>query len=304
MQTCSGQARNRRAHIVTAFGAGLAMLVAWANSPTSYIPRPSFAKPVLEGFASLKSSTKPDEAIVATWWDYGYASRFFNDLPTVHDGGTQATPRTHFVATAMLAPNMETSVGTLKYISTDRYLELGRLNTKGELDKAFGRQAWPPREIFLAVTNQMAGWAGSFQQSATGTLKGPAHFTAQQLTARRSTTAAELPVQRVSKVAELPGHQDRPATRPPQRQPLLVGWTHTKDGSVLRSRSFDHDADHAIQIVQDGGRLTAYLLHRQLYESTFNKLYVQGLVEHPAISLHYDDYPHIRIYRIEGNPDG
>ena len=52
------------------------------------------------------------------------------------------------------------------------------------------------------------------------------------------------------------------------------------------------------------GRLTVYLLHRQLYESTFNKLYVQGLVEHPAISLHYDDYPHIRIYRIDGNPDG
>ncbi|MEC8263408.1 MAG: hypothetical protein VX017_08880, partial [Pseudomonadota bacterium] len=85
-------------------------------------------------------------------------------------------------------------------------------------------------------------------------------------------------------------------------RPLLVGWTHTKDGSILRSRSFDHDADHAIQIVQDSGRLTAYLLHRQLYESTFNKLYFQGLVEHPSISLHYDDYPHIRIYRIDGNP--
>ena len=87
-------------------------------------------------------------------------------------------------------------------------------------------------------------------------------------------------------------------------RPLLVGWTHTKDGSILRRRSFDHDADHAIQITHDNGRLTAYLLHRQLYESTFNKLYVQGLVEHPAISLHYDDYPHIRIYRIKGNPDG
>jgi undecaprenyl-diphosphooligosaccharide--protein glycosyltransferase len=85
-------------------------------------------------------------------------------------------------------------------------------------------------------------------------------------------------------------------------QPLLVGWTHTQDGEILRGRSFDHDADHAIQIVQDGGRISAYFLHRQLYESTFNKLYYQGLMEHPAISLHYDDYPHIRIYKVDGRP--
>ena len=59
-----------------------------------------------------------------------------------------------------------------------------------------------------------------------------------------------------------------------------------------------------MQIVQEGNRLTVYFLHRRLYESTFNKLFHQGLVEHPAISLHYDDFPHIRIYRIDGNPDG
>jgi hypothetical protein len=87
-------------------------------------------------------------------------------------------------------------------------------------------------------------------------------------------------------------------------RPLLIGWTHTRDGEILRRRDFDHDADHAVQIVQEGNRLTVYFLHRRLYESTFNKLFHQGLVEHPAISLHYDEFPHIRIYRINGNPDG
>ena len=83
----------------------------------------------------------------------------------------------------------------------------------------------------------------------------------------------------------------------------MVGWTHTKDGAILRRRSFDYDTDHAIQIIQDNGRLTAYFLHRQLYESTFNKLFYQGLIESPSISLHYDDYPHIRIYRIDGDSE-
>ena len=87
-------------------------------------------------------------------------------------------------------------------------------------------------------------------------------------------------------------------------QPLLMGWAHTKDGSVLRSRDFGRDAVHAIQLVQNGHRITAYLLHRQLYDSTFNRLHYLGEIDHPSVSLHYDDYPHIRIYRIDGNPDG
>ena len=45
-----------RNQIATIFAVGLAMLVAWVNSATDYVPRPSFPKPVLEGFASLKTT--------------------------------------------------------------------------------------------------------------------------------------------------------------------------------------------------------------------------------------------------------
>ena len=89
----------------TILAASLAMIVAWVNSPTDYVPRPSFPKPVLEGLASLKTAADPDNSVVTTWWDYGYASMFFNELPTFHDGGSQTTPSTHFVATAFLDPD-------------------------------------------------------------------------------------------------------------------------------------------------------------------------------------------------------
>ena len=84
--------------------------------------------------------------------------------------------------------------------------------------------------------------------------------------------------------------------------PLLVGWTHAQDGAILHRRSFTHNANHAVQIIQNDGRITAYLLHRQLYDSTFNRLYYLGDIDHPALSLHYDDYPHIRIYKVDGTP--
>ena len=110
--------RPRRNNAATILGASLALVVAWVNSPTDYVPRPSFAKPVLEGLASLKSAADPANSAVATWWDYGYASLFFNDLPTLHDGGAQTTPSTHFVASALLDADQAGSVGNLKFLST------------------------------------------------------------------------------------------------------------------------------------------------------------------------------------------
>ena len=84
-------------------------------------------------------------------------------------------------------------------------------------------------------------------------------------------------------------------------QPGLVGWTHSQDGQIVRQKSFDNEGNFGVQLVQTGPRLTTYLVHRQLYESTFNELFHFGQIDDPSITLHYDDYPHIRIYKISGD---
>ena len=84
--------------------------------------------------------------------------------------------------------------------------------------------------------------------------------------------------------------------------PALSGWAHSQDGKVLRRKRFDNDGDFALQLVQNGNRINAYFLHRQLFESTFNELYYLGQIDHPSLRLHYDDYPHIRIFKLDGTP--
>ena len=86
--------------------------------------------------------------------------------------------------------------------------------------------------------------------------------------------------------------------------PVLAGWAHSKDGVVVRNKTFNHDGDLAVQIIQTGNRINVFLMHRQLYESSFNELFYLGQINHPSISLHYDNYPHIRIYKIDGEPEG
>ena len=285
--------------------ASLAIIVAWLNSPTDYVPHPSFPRPTLEGLASLEGAADPQNAVIATWWDYGYASMFLNNLPTLHDGGSQTTPTTHFVARALLEQTGSLSIGTLKFLSTKGHKDIAASNSLRELETAF-RDAGsdPSPDLYLVVTKQMVGWMGAISKLGNwdiekgeptqlrGNPDGP-HVHYNPMNCRfngypRNLNCAGLKIDLERGLID--------------GQPLLVGWTHTQDGETLRRRSFDHDTDHAIQIVQNDSRITTYLLHRQLYESTFNKLYYQGLIEHPSISLHYDDYPHIRIYRVDGMP--
>ena len=295
----------RRDSFAATIGASLAMALAWVNSPTDYVPNPSFPKPVLEGLASLKTSVDPQNAVVATWWDYGYASMFLNELPTLHDGGSQTTPTTHFVARSFLEPDGSQGVGTLKFLSTEGHKGIAASDSLENLETAFREaNAAPSPDLYLVVTNQMTGWMGSISKIGNWDIE-----IGEPIRLRGNPDGSEVYYNSINcRFGGYPRYLNCGGLRIDLERgligdnPLLVGWTHTRDGKVLRSRSFDHDANHAIQIVQDGNSITVFMLHRQLYESTFNRLYYQGVMEHPSISLHYDDYPYIRIYRIDGSP--
>ena len=297
--------RQQSRQIAVSMAAGLATIVAWANSPNDYVPNPSFPKPILKGLASLKTSIDPKSAVVVTWWDYGYASMFLNKLPTLHDGGLQTTPTTHFVARALLEPGQSDGIGMLKFLSTQGHKGIAANDGLENLETAFREaNAAPSPDLYLIVTDQMAGWMGSISKIGNWDIE-----QGKPIQLRGNADGSEVHYMPINcRFNGYPRHLNCNGLKVDLEhglldgQPLLVGWAHTRDGSTLRRRDFAHDANHAIQIVQNGGRITAYLLHRQLYKSTFNRLYHQGVMEHPSISLHYDDYPHIRIYRIDGAP--
>ncbi|MGB2263461.1 MAG: hypothetical protein ACPH92_06990, partial [Candidatus Puniceispirillaceae bacterium] len=261
--------------------------------------------PALEGLASLKDTADPDNSVVATWWDYGYASMLLNEMPTLHDGGSQTTPTTHFVARGLLGPTSSQSIGTLKFLSTRGHKGIVAHDNIEKMETAFQAATTSASpDLYLVVTEQMAGWMESISKIANWDIE-----QGQPTPLPDNPEGAEVHYRPINcRFNAYAQHLTCGGRRIDLERglidgaPLLVGWTHAKDGAILRRRSFTHDANHAFQIIQNDGRITAYLLHRQLYESTFNRIYYLGDIDHPALSLHYDDYPHIRIYRIDGRP--
>ena len=81
--------------------------------------------------------------------------------------------------------------------------------------------------------------------------------------------------------------------------PSIVGWTRARDGFAVDVRRYHADASFGVQTLQTNNRLSSQLMHRHSMRR-FNKLYHLGLIETQGITLVYDNYPHIRIYRIAG----
>ena len=296
-----------RHNALPSFAAVLGLLVAWTNTPTAYVPRPTFSKEVLAGFAAVNGQYDPESTVVATWWDYGYASTFLNNLPVLHYGGAVNTATTHFMAQAFLDEGQAASFGVMKFLASQGSGGIRSFDNLESLEAAFSDAiAKPSPDILVVVTNQMAGWMGSISKIGNWDIEA-----GKPVTPRGNPNGPILDYERLN--CRLAGYPQSltcgSAAFDLERGlvngvPALAGWAHAQDGALVRRQSFDHDGHLALQIVQTGNRVSAFLMHRQLFESTFNELYHLGQIDHPAISLHYDDYPHIRIYKLEGTPTG
>ena len=284
-------------------GALLALIVAWVNSPTDYLPRPSFPKPVLEGMLELETIATPRQSVVASWWDYGYASLFLNNLPVLHDGASQLGPTTHLFAYALLRPDQAETKGILQFLASQTTEDVERHASKAELFAEFdGATESLVADVYLVLTKQMAGWMGSISKLANWDIetgkpvllqnnKGKAYVEYIGLGCNYRSFPARVACGNVSFDFDQGLMNDAPA---------IVGWAHAHDGFVKDVRRYREDATFGVQTLQTNNRLSSQLMHRQLYDSSFNKLYHLGLVEVPGITLVYDNYPHIRIYRIAG----
>jgi len=78
-------------------GALIATLIVANLRSFHFIPSPIMTPAVAQAFIELGRQTPPD-AWIYTWWDYGYAIQYYARRATFHDGGTQGSPKTYFIA--------------------------------------------------------------------------------------------------------------------------------------------------------------------------------------------------------------
>ncbi len=93
-------------------------IVAYLTFPKKVLeipPVPKLPKRLCQDFVNI--SKKYPEAWLWTWWDYGYPLEYIASVATYHDGGSQTSYKTYFVATTFSNQNQTQVANTIKTIS-------------------------------------------------------------------------------------------------------------------------------------------------------------------------------------------
>ena len=109
-----------------------------------FIPQPIMTSDLADAFIELGKQTPPN-AWIYTWWDYGYAIQYYARRATFHDGGSQLSPKTYFVALGFT-----TSSPLAAYNITKTLTICGKKCIKKLLEE--GKTAQQIKEMFVKGT--------------------------------------------------------------------------------------------------------------------------------------------------------
>jgi dolichyl-diphosphooligosaccharide--protein glycosyltransferase len=95
----------------------ISAILIWTNLKSFYFkPAPIMTSFLAKTFINLQKITPPN-AWIWTWWDYGYAIQYYARRATFHDGGSQGTPKTYFVALSFTTSSPQVGYNVTKSIA-------------------------------------------------------------------------------------------------------------------------------------------------------------------------------------------
>ena len=93
-------------------------ILIWLTGPPYQFTKPSIPAPIVRALLYLNNGhLNSEQSVVASWWDYGYASMFLNGLPTFVDPGAHGAKANYFIANTLLTDNQLFAGDTLRFLA-------------------------------------------------------------------------------------------------------------------------------------------------------------------------------------------
>ena len=278
----------------------LAGLVAvWFASPTSYVQGPTFDKRIVKTFSDIGKITTSDNAVIATWWDYGYMSMFMNQMPTLHDGGSQTSPTTYFIANSLLS-NSQGRAAT-------RLQQLKRHGDEGVIRSLVGQEMSqearvPDRPLYLVLTKDMANWMPSIAKIGNWDIINGKPKSLTGVPSNYQLTYEKLSCEAGGRAHRFICNGVAVDTKTGQfgNQAVLDGMVVSRDGRQLTGQKFNNSTSALMLHLELGERARSnMLIHRDLYFSVFHQLFNAGRYDDRYFELVHDDFPNARVFKVK-----
>ena len=280
------------------------LLFIWVTGPVNQLARPSIPVPIIKAMSEIKPMSEGENSVVASWWDYGYASMLMNGLPTFTDPGTHRSNTNYFIADALLSSNPVYTADTLRFLARGGLssLEAEVENRTALTQIMIDNRDKPAPAVYLMLTDQMTGWIPSISKIGRwdidlgAPILAKGHKTGQNLVYNFLNCAD-------SKVPGLIRCNDSAVDLREGKidgNSVLDLVVEAHGGRLIGSKRFRDDALNMFQIMKDrnGEVAKVALLHEELFYSSFNQMFHLGRFDTKNFKLVYDDYPHARIFKL------
>lgn len=297
--------------------AGVVLLTAvlvWSNAESfQFLARPKITPHLEADFLKLQTLT-PEDSWIWTWWDYGYAIQYLGRRATFHDGGSQGSPKTYFVATTystsspQVAYNVITAIANTGNTGIQKLLKSGK--TPEEIrDLIFSGELSAPlrHSVYWLFSEDEIGkfmWINYFGTWNFKKKKGLRNFIVPlNCTVRNGDV---LVCNRNRFVIDIKRGllYERDVKVP-------LGKLVIKDNQKYSVKTFHENGGLYLEYVRKNGRSWLFLMGNQPFNSMFNQMYILRNYDRKFFDLVYDDFPTMVLYRVrnasqekafEGNP--
>jgi len=259
----------------------------------SFVPGPSIHPRVYATFLEIKERV-PENSALLTWWDYGYAITDATGLATFHDGGSQTSPKTYFIARGLISPKPEELYYITQYLATEGNRGIFENNTSPEnLIQALlspEHKPWDP--IYLFFTADMTGKYGAISKLGSWDIgKGGSHPRVYQNLACNKITKKEMNC-RGAKIDLKVGFINN---RLALRRVVFI-----RNGQVMQEQKFGHTQGFTLQLIVVGKNIVeVQLIDEAVFSSNYNQMFLLGRYRKDLFEENYNAFPFSRLYRIK-----
>ena len=256
--------------------------------------------------------TDKNNSVIAAPWTYGYQSLFYNDIPILIHPGIPASPRHYFIARAYASFDLEETKKILNYLASGNVEKINekKIDNFVELSKDIYQTPKTDTDIYFMLTQQQRLWMKGDSAIAFWDIENnkPHYFggkTSYDIFNILEINCDDLDTKTyTTNCADKEGSlkKDIPVDLAKglfNNQPVLNRVVQISDGIVEINEEYgNEDANLVFQIVKNTEDDTSmlYLMHDAVFRSVYNKLF--HLNQSDGYDLVYDDYPHIKIYKV------
>ncbi len=263
------------------------------NCKPKYTPMPSFSTKTTQAFDLLSKEGYNSSSIVVTWWDYGYWLNFFSGLSSVHDGGSQRSPKTYLVAKSLTSTSQKNSYDIINYVVSNN-LENVLEDSSKDYDHLMDRisNSEPiKRPVYLYLSRDMIKWWSTITyignwDIVNGVEKNKTLFERIECKPKsQSEMICGGAVLNVNSGSISNGNQ-------------LDSLVISQDGKMIRRFDYDNNGQVSLLIDIINGRRFFYVISPNTLKSTFAKLYFLNNNNNNFFQLVKDEYPLYKIFKI------